>query len=164
MSDKETQTEARSPRDHPGVKIPPPLCYLAFLTAGIFLNSDWAEGETGSLFRLLVGTLIALCALSITAVEARNHGKSGSNVEPWKPTTLILSDGLYAYSRNPIYVGMAITYVGIALAAGSWLAFLLLPFCLLVIRYHVIAREEAYLEEKFGDEYLSYKASVRRWI
>ncbi|MEP3247572.1 MAG: isoprenylcysteine carboxylmethyltransferase family protein [Sneathiella sp.] len=164
MSDKETQTEARTPRDHPDVKIPPPLCYLAFLMAGIFLNSDWSEGEIGSPVRLLIGALIALCALSITASEARNHGKSGSNVEPWKPTTLILSNGLYAYSRNPIYVGMTITYAGIAFAAGSWIAFSLLPFCLLVIRYHVIAREEVYLEEKFGDEYLSYKASVRRWI
>ena len=59
---------------------------------------------------------------------------------------------------------MAVFYSGIALAAGSWLSIVLLPIPLLIIRYHVIAREEAYLEEKFGDEYLHYKASVRRWL
>ncbi len=151
-------------RDHPGVKVPPPLCFLFFLVIGVFLNSDWIEGEPGPLIRLLTGGFIGAAALIVTLKEAWQHEKSGSNVEPWKPTTLILTNGLYAYSRNPIYVGMAVLYSGIAMAAGSWLSLVLLPISLLVIRYHVIAREEAYLEEKFGDEYLNYKASVRRWL
>ncbi|MBO6825341.1 MAG: hypothetical protein JJ879_04005, partial [Sneathiella sp.] len=64
----------------------------------------------------------------------------------------------------PIYVGMTIAYTSLALAAMSYLALAFLPFALLIIRYHVIAREEAYLEQKFGETYLSYKARVRRWI
>ncbi|MBL4906849.1 MAG: isoprenylcysteine carboxylmethyltransferase family protein [Sneathiella sp.] len=150
--------------DHPGVKIPPPLCYLAFLIIGIFVSSDWLNGNIGSLYQLIAGAVFVVAGLLILIPEALHHKKVGSNVEPWKPTTTIIDTGLYAYSRNPIYVGMTISYLGFTLASWSLAALLLLPLCLLIIRYHVIGREEAYLEGKFGDEYLDYKTRVRRWI
>jgi len=150
--------------DNAHVRIPPPLCFAAFLILGILLQSDWIEGSIGSIPRISFGALLFVVSLAIIIKVAFIHQTSGSNVEPWKPTTLILSSGLYAYSRNPIYVGMMTAYTGVALAAGSFGALALLPFCLLIIRYHVIAREEAYLEQKFGKEYLSYKVKVRRWL
>ncbi len=151
-------------KDHAGVKIPPPLCYFSFLVIGIGLSSDWVNGDFGTLPQILVGAVFILAGLLITIPEALNHKKAGSNVEPWKPTTTIIDTGLYAHSRNPIYVGMTVFYLGIAIMAWSLVALLLLPLCLLIIQTHVIAREEAYLEDKFGNEYLSYKARVRRWI
>ncbi|MCH7795577.1 MAG: isoprenylcysteine carboxylmethyltransferase family protein, partial [Proteobacteria bacterium] len=76
----------------------------------------------------------------------------------------ILSDGLYGVSRNPIYLGLTAIYLGVGVMADAgWVAVLLGPL-LLVMHFGVIAREERYLERKFGDEYLRYKASVRRWI
>lgn len=151
-------------QDHAGVRIPPPLCFFAFLVAGILLNSDWIEGRLANAYLTIIGGLIAVISLIYLIISALKHKAAGSNVEPWKPTTTIITDGVYKYSRNPIYVAMAVVYAGIAIVAGSWLALLFLPLCLLFIRYYVIAREEAYLEEKFGKEYLDYKARVRRWL
>jgi len=67
-------------------------------------------------------------------------------------------------ARNPIYVGAHIGTVGVAIALDSlWISATLVPFYF-VIRYGVVAREEAYLERKLGDAYLAYKARVRRWF
>ena len=80
------------------------------------------------------------------------------------PSTTVVTTGLYRLSRNPIYLGLAALYLGLAFAANSgWAVILLLPI-LAVMRYGVIAREERYLEAKFGDDYRAYKARVRRWL
>ncbi len=81
-----------------------------------------------------------------------------------EPATAILSDGLYGVSRNPIYLGLTAIYLGVGVMADAgWVAVLLGPL-LAVMHFGVIAREERYLERKFGDEYRRYKAKVRRWI
>lgn len=150
--------------DSAQVKIPPPLCFGSFLVIGILIQSSWIAGSIGSATNLFLGGAILAFGMYIIAIEVFRHQKSGSNVEPWKPTTVILSTGFYKYSRNPIYVGMVVAYMGLAFMAQSWLAFILLPLPVLIVRYHVIAREEAYLEAKFGEQYLDYKQQVRRWI
>jgi len=83
---------------------------------------------------------------------------------PYKPVERIAKEGPFRYSRNPGYLSMAMIYTGIASLANALWAILLLPVALLAIQRGVIEREERYLERKFGDEYLSYKAQVRRWI
>ena len=156
--------EWMSKSDNAGVRIPPPLCYLFFLVIGIGFNSVWINGHMAPPLPTAVGFLIAAVACVVLLRSAWKHKAAGSNVEPWEPTTVIISDGAYKYSRNPIYVAMAVLYLGLAIAAASPLAIVLLAACLAIIRYYVIAREEAYLEDKFGNEYLTYKAKVRRWI
>jgi protein-S-isoprenylcysteine O-methyltransferase Ste14 len=150
--------------DQAGVRVPPPLCFFVFLAIGVLLNSAWMEGRLAIPFLSVSGAAIAALSLIYLIFAAQKHKSAGTNIEPWKPTTAIISDGAYRYSRNPIYLAMAVFYAGTAIAAGSWLALLLLVPCLLVIRYYVIVREEAYLEDKFGKEYLDYKAKVRRWL
>jgi protein-S-isoprenylcysteine O-methyltransferase Ste14 len=87
----------------------------------------------------------------------------GTAVEPWKPTTAIVTTGPYRITRNPAYVGMALAYAGIAVMSDALWVLAPLPLVLLVIDRGVIAREERYLERKFGQEYLDYKDRVRRW-
>jgi protein-S-isoprenylcysteine O-methyltransferase Ste14 len=90
--------------------------------------------------------------------------KAGTRVETHKPTTKIVADGPYRFTRNPIYIGMFLGQIGLAIGFDSlWVLGTLVPFYL-VIRYGVIAREEAYLERKFGAVYLGYKSRVRRWL
>jgi protein-S-isoprenylcysteine O-methyltransferase Ste14 len=102
---------------------------------------------------------LALGAWAITILR-----RAGTRVETTKPTTTIVTSGPYRLTRNPIYVGMVVILIGLAIALNTaWLLVALVPFYL-VIRYGVIAREEAYLERKFGDKYPSYKSRVRRWI
>jgi protein-S-isoprenylcysteine O-methyltransferase Ste14 len=80
------------------------------------------------------------------------------------PTTTIVDTGPYRFTRNPIYLGMVLGLIGLAIALNSlWLLLTLVPF-VLAIRYGVVAREEAYLERKFGDVYRGYRSRVRRWL
>src|SRR5262249_401305 len=89
---------------------------------------------------------------------------AGTQVETYKPTTTIVASGPYRFTRNPIYLGMVLGLIGLAIAFDSlWILATLVPFYL-VIRYGVVAPEEAYLERKFGDVYLGYKSPVPRWL
>jgi protein-S-isoprenylcysteine O-methyltransferase Ste14 len=102
---------------------------------------------------------LALFAWAITTIT-----RAGSNVPTNMPTTSIVATGPYRFTRNPIYLGMMLGLVGLAIAFDSlWLLVMLVPF-FLVIRYGVVAREEAYLERKFGEVYRRYRACVRRWL
>ncbi len=90
--------------------------------------------------------------------------RAGSNVPTSQPTMTIVDSGPYRLTRNPIYVGMMLGLIGLAIALNSlWLLLTLVPFAL-VIRYGVVTREEAYLERKFGDVYRRYRARIRRWL
>jgi protein-S-isoprenylcysteine O-methyltransferase Ste14 len=81
-----------------------------------------------------------------------------------QPVRALVTTGIHGWSRNPIYVGMFLLYAGIGIAAPSpWVLILALPL-VVILRYGVVAREEAYLERRFGDAYRDYKARVRRWL
>jgi protein-S-isoprenylcysteine O-methyltransferase Ste14 len=90
--------------------------------------------------------------------------RAGTNVDPREPTTTIVTGGPYRFTRNPLYLSMTLVYAGITALANALPAALLLPAVLAFMRRGVIEREERYLERKFGDEYMDYKARVRRWI
>lgn len=88
----------------------------------------------------------------------------GEPFVPGKPTSTLITDGPFRYSRNPGYLAGAMVYAGIASLANVLWVFLLLPVVLLMMQRTAISREERYLERKFGEEYLRYKARVPRWI
>ncbi|MET4683765.1 methyltransferase family protein [Brevundimonas faecalis] len=152
--------------DHPGVIAPPPLIYLAFLLAGFGIGRLIGEPSFGLDVGVRRGLAFALVigGLLLDGIAAGTFRRLGTPPEPWKPTTALATGGLYRYSRNPIYVGFAVTFVGFALAMDSPLALAMLLPCLIVIDRFVIAREEGYLAAKFGAEYQAYKGKVRRWL
>lgn len=153
-------------RDNPGVIAPPPLVFAGFLALGFVL--DVATGHLGIRFPVWLGWIAAglLAAGSVALLtQALARLKSaGTRPEPWRPTTAIVTDGIYRYSRNPIYLAMALAYLAIVLAFDSIFGLLLLGPAIAVMQVGVIAREERYLETKFGAEYRRYKDTVRRWI
>jgi protein-S-isoprenylcysteine O-methyltransferase Ste14 len=81
-----------------------------------------------------------------------------------KPVSRLVRDGPFRYSRNPGYLSLAMLYAGIAILRNALWAIVLLPLLLLMTRRELIEREERYLERTFGEEYLEYKTSVRRWV
>lgn len=114
--------------------------------------------------RIWAGSAVLVLGLALGAWAIATLRQAGTRVETSKPTTAIVSRGPYRVTRNPIYLGMLAILIGLAIALNTaWLLVALVPFYL-IIRFGVIAREEAYLERKFGDTYLSYKSRVRRWI
>lgn len=153
------------PADTANVVIRPPLAWALAVLAGLamqwvvslpFMPAPVPAGWVGGMVFVLALALIAWAIATIT--------RAGSNVPTSMPTTAIVEAGPYRFTRNPIYLGMFLGLVGLAIAFDSlWLLAMLVLFAL-VIRYGVVAREEAYLERKFGDAYRHYRARVRRWL
>ena len=111
-----------------------------------------------------LGGAVCVAALALFAWAIATITRAGSNVPTNRPTISIVDTGPYRFTRNPIYLGMMLALVGLAIAFDSlWPLVTLVPFAL-VIRYGVVAREEAYLERKFGEVYHHYRARVRRWL
>ena len=162
--DKPPGEAAERTPDHAGVRVPPPLIFLGFLLAGLWVDSPWFAGQMAAPAATAAGGLVAAIGIALILAAAWPHKKAGTNLEPWKPTTAIITGGLYRYSRNPIYLGMAIVHAGLAVAGGSLVALASLAGSVAVIQFYVIAREERYLEAKFGKAYGDYKARVRPWI
>lgn len=155
-----------TPRDDPGVIAPPPLIFFGFLFLGWGLGRLVGDYELGLSVDWRRGVAIALVVggLLLDGMAAGTFRRFGTAPEPWKPSTALVEAGPYKFSRNPIYVGFAITYLGLAVAMDSlWALALLIP-CLVVVDRGVIVREERYLEAKFGQPYRDYKARVRRWL
>ncbi len=152
------------PPDHPNVVTHPPFIYLAGLLVGLGLDYPWPVAMISGPARYWVGGALIAVGAVLVADAFRRFVRAGTNIPTNRPATALVTGGVYRFSRNPIYVTMTMLYAGIAIAADSfWMLALLIPI-LAIMRYGVIAREEIYLEAKFGDDYRAFKASVRRWI
>jgi protein-S-isoprenylcysteine O-methyltransferase Ste14 len=150
--------------DKPGVVAPPPLIYLGAIVVGALLERVWRWEIPTAGWGAAVGALLILIAGVLLVLAVLEFKRAGTPPEPYKPTTAIVTSGPYRVSRNPIYLAFTLVQLGIALWMGSgWILVLLLPVSVL-INYAVIAREERYLDRKFGDEYFRYRRKVRRWI
>jgi protein-S-isoprenylcysteine O-methyltransferase Ste14 len=111
-----------------------------------------------------IGGVVFVIALVLFAWAISTMTRAGSNVPTNLPTTTIVENGPYRFTRNPIYLAMMLGLVGLAVGFDSlWLLAMLVPFAA-VIRFGVVAREEAYLDRKFGDVYRHYRSRVRRWV
>lgn len=152
--------------DHAGVLAPPPLIFLAFLLVGFGIGRLISEPSLGLAveWRRGLAFVLVIGGLLLDGIAAGTFRRLGTPPEPWKPTTALATGGLYRFSRNPIYLGFGLTYIGFAVAMDSPIALAMLPPCLIVIDRFVIAREERYLSARFGAEYEAYKGRVRRWL
>jgi protein-S-isoprenylcysteine O-methyltransferase Ste14 len=152
--------------DSANVRFPPPLIYLGFLVAGIVIGRALALPGfgLGSTVATAFGWGLVLVGLVVNFSSAGMFRRSGTAIIPFKPASRLVTSGIYRWTRNPMYLGMALLYAGIAVLFESILALILLTVVIAIIDSQVIAREEAYLGRQFGDEYRAYKARVRRWI
>jgi protein-S-isoprenylcysteine O-methyltransferase Ste14 len=112
----------------------------------------------------IIGGTLILIGLILATAGIRNFSRADTPVQSIEPTRALVTTGIHAWSRNPIYLGMFLLYGGIGIVAQSlWILILTLPLAI-AIRHGVAAREEEYLERRFGDSYRDYKARVRRWL
>ena len=151
--------------DTANVIVRPPIAWALAVVVGLAL--DWLMPLSfvpAAVPARGLGALIFALALALFAWAIATMTRAGSNVPTSLPTTTIVDAGPYRFTRNPIYLGMVLGLIGLAIAFNSlWLLLALAPFAV-VIRYGVVAREEAYLERKFGDVYRRYRSRVRRWL
>jgi protein-S-isoprenylcysteine O-methyltransferase Ste14 len=156
-----------SPPDRPNVIVFPPLILLAVLLLALLLQWLVPLGVLARLdpaWRVGLGAGLLLAGLAVTFAGSRALLKRGTHVNPRKPALALATSGIYRWTRNPMYVGGAPMMVGLAiLCLLDWLPLLMVPAAF-VLHFGIVRREELYLETKFGEEYLRYKARVPRYL
>jgi protein-S-isoprenylcysteine O-methyltransferase Ste14 len=148
------------------IHFPPPLIYVGGLVLGIvgarLLHLPNLGLETN--VREVLGAALGLLGLAVSFAGAGLFLRRGTAIIPYKPASELVTSGIYRWTRNPMYLGLALIYAGIAVFLNGLVALLLLPLVLAIIQTQVIVKEEAYLKRTFGSDYVSYKNQVRPWI
>lgn len=168
--------------DNAGVRIPPPLFYAAAVIVGLLLDGlhslpiSTAVGSggdvgVGSGFSRIAGWIVLVAGWLLVAVwlylmitSFQLFWRKHTSILPIRPATTLVVAGPYRFTRNPMYVGMALLTIAIGLFLNTWWPIILLAPTLVVVQHFVIAREESYLHRRFGAEYDAYTRQVRRWL
>lgn len=148
----------------PGVRFPPPLLYLGGFGVGLLLEAAWPVGDMPGWLAVACGVAGLLGFVALDGAAMARFIRAETSPIPSKPTTALVVSGPYRFTRNPMYLGMAALYAGLALAFDVIWALALLPIVLLVVDRVVIPPEERYMESHFGEEYAAYRRRVRRWL
>jgi protein-S-isoprenylcysteine O-methyltransferase Ste14 len=144
--------------------IPPPLYYGAAFAIGMLINVAAPATIGARPASAIAGIVIGVLGLTLNFAGVTAVIRHRTTIVPHRPVATLITTGPYRVSRNPMYTGLATAYLGGALLANSWWPILLLPVVLLLVARLVIAPEERYLNQRFGQAYADYRSRVRRWI
>jgi len=152
-------------KDHPGIYIPPPLIYVAFFFLSVLMQKilplHFIGGTTLAKVLGLIFISLYIC-LFLPALQ--NFIASKNTLVTIKPASALQTTGIYAITRNPMYLSLIMLYTGVAMFKGNWYTLLLLPLLIGIVQLSVIRKEEKYLQRAFGEDYVRYRSKVRRWI
>ncbi len=146
------------------VKFPPPLVFIGAILLGYAMDYVLPLKIADTIVIMIAGLMLVLIALIVIILAILTFRRADTSVEPWRPTSAIITGGVFGFSRNPIYLAFCCATIGIGLILNSWWVVLGFIPAATLISVFVIAREEAYLEDKFAEEYRRYKSRVRRWL
>jgi protein-S-isoprenylcysteine O-methyltransferase Ste14 len=154
--------------DSPRILVPPPLIYVSLAAAGFALDLTlpWRLAGGGAPGRALeiAGAIVLGAGIALDLASLALFLRARTSPIPFRPASTIVAAGPYRFTRNPMYLGMALTVAGLGLLTDvGWLLASALAAALIVDRA-VIPREEAYLERRFGAAYDEYRRRVRRWL
>jgi len=150
----------------PGVYVPPPLFYVITFIAAVLIQGKIPLSDVQFQLRItkIGGITLLIIALFFLFRSLRQFFLSKNTIILIKPASSLQTTGIYKISRNPMYVGLAIVYLGITCLIGNWWNIILFPLLLLIVQEYIIKREEKYLELEFGQDYEEYTRKVRRWL
>lgn len=150
--------------DNAGVITIPPFIYISGLLLGLLIHYLYPMGFLLDFIAVGIGFPLMLISFPIAIMAFKTFKQFETSPDVRSPTTAIVTEGIYRLSRNPMYLSLALLYLGIACWVNSlWILLLLVPV-LIIVNQGVIKHEEQYLERKFGNQYLHYKVAVRRWL
>lgn len=152
------------PADHAGVFVPPPLIYVVLFGVGLLLHLVVPLAFLPPVFTRLAALLFLGCYVVLFGWSYWLFRRAGTSLVPIQPSTALVIEGPYRLTRNPMYLGLLCIYIAAALWFGVVWALVLVPLVVLAVQRLAIAKEERYLERKYGDAYRQYRAQVRRWI
>ncbi|MEP6650866.1 MAG: isoprenylcysteine carboxylmethyltransferase family protein [Lapillicoccus sp.] len=156
-------TEPASPQGA-DVHIPPPLVYAAPLAVAYAVDRVLPWRMPGSGWRKGAGWALVAAGQALGAAGVTTFRRHRTSMIPGRPASAMVTTGPYMYTRNPMYLGFTVSYVGASLVLGTWWAPIALPAVVAFIDRNVIRREEAYLRTRFGEEYEDFSRHTRRWI
>lgn len=154
-------------RDTAGVIAPPPLIALGAVIVGVVL--DWLmpayvlSAVLTRNGRIFISVLLIAAGVALAVAGRGTFVRSGTHVNPFKPSSVLVTTGIFAYLRNPMYVGLACLVAGVGVALASDWTMVMLVAAALLIHFGVVKREECYLEARFGDAYRNYTNTVPRY-
>jgi protein-S-isoprenylcysteine O-methyltransferase Ste14 len=151
--------------DSPGVRVPPPFWYAGAVLVGALLDRAWPLPlGVRPAWRSPLALLCAAAWFGLMAGGMSRFLRARTTILPMRPASALVTSGPYRFTRNPMYLGLALLTLGFALFFNTWWIVVLLVPALIVVDRAVIAREEAYLRRRFGGEYEAYRRRVRRWL
>jgi protein-S-isoprenylcysteine O-methyltransferase Ste14 len=150
--------------DAPDVRVIPPLVYVVGLVAGLLVSVALPTEVVQNALAWSIGGVLIVCGSVLAGSAVLRFRSEGTTVRPDRAPQKFVIEGPYRMTRNPMYLGLAIAYLGIAIADQSLWALVLLTVVLAIINRAVIAPEESFLNRRFGSDYLAYQKSVRRWL
>ncbi len=151
-------------KDHAQVLLPPPLIFLGYLVSAFVLHWAVPFPTPWTWPMRILGALLLAAGIALVGTAFSEMRKAHTTPDARQPTTALVTDGPYRFTRNPIYLGFVLIYLGFTFLAGTLWGLLLSPFLIGTVTSSIVHAEEIYLEKKFEDTYRGYKSHIRRWI
>lgn len=145
-------------------KLLPPVYLLLTLFVMIALHRNFPLAKLISSPYRYVGIGPIVAGLVVTITAAGLFRKLGTPLKPFEESTTVVTTGMFRFTRNPMYLGMILLLIGIAIMTGTLATFLPIPLFFAILHFRFVLNEERFMEDLFGEEYLAYKRRVRRWI
>lgn len=159
-----TKAAQHEDRHGPGVRVHPPIIFGLSILCGIVLGNLYPLIMPFGLHGTLYGGIIITIAFAIALWALLEFHREGTDVRPDRPDSTLLTGGPYRFSRNPLYISLALVQITAAIWLDNLWILLLTPLSVIVISRYAIRREEHYLEKLFDQKYHDYKKRVRRWL
>lgn len=160
------EAKAESTKDGAAVRFPPPFVPLIALAVGA--GAQWLFGplwvHAPGVGRFVVGGMLVAAGLVPMVLAMGLFRRTGQDPAPWESSPQLIGEGIYGRTRNPMYLGIGIMQAGLGVVFANLWIVALVPVTEFAIYFIAIRHEEAYLEEKFGAQYVDYKKAVRRWL
>jgi protein-S-isoprenylcysteine O-methyltransferase Ste14 len=152
--------------DRPRLIAPPPLIGLICIIAGFVADhfSPWPLFAKHRAIEVATGIALFILSVAIVFLARRQFVAHGTHLNPYRPVEALVVDGIYRFSRNPIYVAFLLVVVAFALWTNSIWFLLATVIAFFLLHFGVVKREERYLSDKFGEPYATYRRRVRRWL
>lgn len=149
----------------PAFGFPPPLVAFLLIAVGVGIHFAFpARLLPEGWIQFVVAAPLVVLGIALAARSVKSFDLASTDERYAEPTSALVQDGPYTRTRNPMFLGLALLHLGVVVAANAAWALIGVPVLIIYLRYGVISREERFLEERFGDEYRSYKRRVPRWI
>lgn len=111
-----------------------------------------------------LGLVPAAAGLLLALQGSRQFSTAGTNIVPFTRSSALVTDGVFNWTRNPMYLGMLLFLIGLCLSGNQLLAWIVPVVFVLIIRQRFVLKEEALMRQTFGEAYAAYQARVRRWL